>query len=87
MALIKRIVKGSDRTLTKAEVANEVVDAVNLLLDIRVTPEDAGKFLQGKEGLILDLSPLVNRLKELQQKAASIEAKINQAQDEIDALS
>ena len=59
---IDNVEKGDDsRTMMHADVANEVIDALNLLLGLTVTPDGAGKLMlsDGNAVLALDLSNIL----------------------------
>jgi hypothetical protein len=58
MALkIEPLTKGdSTRTARHADVMNEIIDKVNLLLAMSVSPQGSGKFLVSDSNIVLDAS-------------------------------
>jgi hypothetical protein len=53
--VIKKVKKGEAPTLLEAEKANELIDAINMLLkmEIRTKPSGAGEVIMGKNKLTL----------------------------------
>jgi hypothetical protein len=54
--MIKKLTAGSSDTLLSASRANEIIDAVNALLGMRVTPLGTGKLLVSGPSCVLDLT-------------------------------
>lgn len=59
---IKRLQKGKAPTLLSAKKGNEVIDALNALRLISVTPSVLGSFKVTDKNAALDLTPLANLL-------------------------
>ncbi len=54
---IARLEKGdSTRTARHADVMNEIIDAINKMYAMQVTPQGAGKFIWADANGVLDLS-------------------------------
>ena len=58
MAHLERIVKGEPRTLIEAVEANKIIDLLNAIAKMKVSPNGAGKFVAEEGGAVLDLSPM-----------------------------
>ncbi len=62
---IKRLVSGETPSLIDADKGNELIDAVNQLLSLTISPQGFGKLIAGDKGAILDLTPLRNIFEQL----------------------
>lgn len=58
MAKIKSLVAGDVPSLNSAEKGNELIDAINALLEIKISPEGYGKITLGDKNAIIDLTDL-----------------------------
>ncbi len=56
---IKRLEKGRQPTLLDTDKANELIDLLNALVNVQISPAGAGRLNIGKDSAILDLSPLM----------------------------
>lgn len=78
---LDRQVKGGPLVLTKREAANRVIDLVNALRQLTVSPSGAGTFHMGEDDATLDLSEFFQgtkvRLDGLEDRVAAAESLIN----------
>jgi hypothetical protein len=76
--------KGGTPTFLQAAFANQVLKLLNALVNARVTPAGAGKFVVTEQGIILDLAPTTAT-----NQAAQIEAltkALAQTQGQVSAI-
>lgn len=50
------MVKGQAPTLLEADVANQVVDLLNALMNMRINPAGGGKVVIGKDAIVIDIA-------------------------------
>ena len=66
--MIQKVSVGSPRTLLNAELANELIAALNSGTNVKVEPDSVGKLVQGDNGTIIDLAAAYDRLKEIEKR-------------------
>lgn len=62
---IKNVVKGNAPSLLDAEKANEVINRLNSLLAMEVSPQGFGKLTLGEKNAKLDLTPIRDLINQL----------------------
>lgn len=55
---IKKVITGETPSLLDADKANELIDAINALRKMEVSPQGLGEFTQGEKNVVLNLNPL-----------------------------
>ncbi len=65
MKLIKKLVAGETPSLMEASKGNELIEKINAILQLQVSPQGFGKITDGDKNLILDLTPIRDLINQL----------------------
>ena len=79
-SLIPRLKKGATPSFLNTDLGNRVIDAINALFQMKVSPDGYGKFqADGKTGATLDLGGLQKVIQDLSSKVNAIETSLAQS--------
>jgi hypothetical protein len=79
-SLIPRLKKGGTPSFLNTDLGNKVIDAINALAMLKVSPSGYGKFeMDGKSGATLDLGALQKIIQDLSSKVQAIETSLSQS--------
>jgi len=62
MSELKSFTTGEPRTLIEAKEANKLVDAINAILRLTVSPQGCGSLKVSDQNVVLDLNPLMKNI-------------------------
>lgn len=71
-ARIPRLTRKATPTLLQTDFGNQLIDLVNALADMKVSPSGFGKVTGGPAGMTLDLGPLQKVIEDLLKKLNAI---------------
>lgn len=69
---IARLEKGKTPSLLSAEKGNELIDTINSLQGMTVSPQGTGSLVSSKNNTVLDLSPIRTLLDQLALQVANL---------------
>ena len=72
MKPIKELVAGDVPSLNSAEKGNELIDAINAFMSMKITPEGYGKLTLGDNNVILDLTDLQKIVNQINTQMAAM---------------
>lgn len=78
---IPRLNKGGTPTLLDADLGNKLIDALNALSNLTVSPNYGRMTTDGKGGAVLDLGPLQQTIADLLKKLNAIQSSGGGATD------